>query len=286
MLVDFHTHVFPRQVIADRARYIRRDPVFKLLYEDTRAKIVGAESLVAAMNRAGIDLSVVCGFGWGSQELCQEGNDAIIEAIRTYPNRLVGLGTVDPGAGRRALDEIDRLAQAGLRGLGELRPDDQGMLTMLEEGRGEELKALAEALRRHRMLLLLHASEPLGHAYPGKGTATPDRLERLLPLFEDVPVVLAHWGGGLPFYTLMPEVKKAARNVYVDTAALPHLYDPQILQTARVTIGMDRVLFGTDYPLMPQSKALDYIAAAGLTTQEKEAVLGGNVARLLGLPSS
>ncbi|MBI4328993.1 MAG: amidohydrolase family protein, partial [Chloroflexi bacterium] len=65
----------------------------------------------------------------------------------------------------------------------------------------------------------------------------------------------------------------------------PHLYGPQLLQTARVTIGMDRVLFGTDYPLMPQEKALDYVAEAGLTNREKEKVLGGNAVRLLGLSS-
>jgi len=43
-------------------------------------------------------------------------------------------------------------------------------------------------------------------------------------------IVCAHWGGGLPFYALMPEVGKSFTNVFFDTAATVFLYQPQIFE--------------------------------------------------------
>ena len=99
------------------------------------------------------------------------------------PARLVGFGTVAPQASwKAALEEIERLAAAGLRGLGEMRPDSQGLFDMASK----ELAEIAGALRAHRMVLLLHTSEPVGHAYPGKGQATPARVACFNPV-EAVP---------------------------------------------------------------------------------------------------
>ena len=84
---------------------------------------------------------------------------------------------------------------------------------------------------------MLHASEPVGHRYPGKGTATPDRLLQVYRALPDLPVVLAHWGGGLPFYELMPEVAALTRNVVYDTAASTYLYRPAVFRTVLDVVG-------------------------------------------------
>ena len=132
---------------------------------------------------------------------------------------------------------------------------------------------IVEVLRQHHLTLLTHASEPVGHDYPGKGSVTPDVLYRFIRAFPDLSVVCAHWGGGLPFYALMPEVKQALGNVFFDTAASPFLYHPDIYNHAIELIGAERVLFGSDFPLLPQARLLKEIRALAQQDAIKELIL-------------
>jgi predicted TIM-barrel fold metal-dependent hydrolase len=131
--------------------------------------------------------------------------------------------------------------------------------------------------------MLIHASEPVGHEYPGKGGITPDVLYPFITGFPDLTVVCAHWGGGLPFYALMPEVKKAMANVYFDTAASPFLYTPEVYEQVSQLVGADKILFGSDYPLLAQSRLLKEIEALDLAQETKELILSANAQRLLGI---
>ena len=64
--------------------------------------------------------------------------------------------------------------------------------------------------------VVIHSSEPVGHSYPGKGNTPPDKLLAFINNFPNNKIICAHWGGGLPFYDLMPEVNENLKNVYVD----------------------------------------------------------------------
>jgi hypothetical protein len=112
---------------------------------------------------------------------------------------------------------------------------------------------------------------------------TPDVLYPFITHHSDITVVCAHWGGGLPFYALMPEVKKALHNVYFDTAASPFLYQPRIYSLVSELVGADKILFGSDYPLLPQSRLIQEINSAALAEKEKDLILSGNARRLLKL---
>jgi predicted TIM-barrel fold metal-dependent hydrolase len=140
-----------------------------------------------------------------------------------------------------------------------------------------------DTIKKHQLILLTHASEPAGHEYPGKGIITPDVLYPFITQYPDATIVCAHWGGGLPFYALMPEVKKTLQNVYFDTAASPFLYQPRIYSLVSELVGADRVLFGSDYPLIPQGRLLQEINSAALAEEEKDLILSGNAQRLLKL---
>src|SRR5947199_68154 len=72
---------------------------------------------------------------------------------------------------------------------------------------GASGRLLAGAARTHHLALLFHASEPVGHVYPGKRGGEPGSLYRFIAANPDVRIICAHWGGGLPFYALMPEVR-------------------------------------------------------------------------------
>ena len=277
MIVDSHTHVFPPEVIARREAYAGRDAWFGRLYASPRARMATAEELVAAMDEAGVDVAVTFGFGWADPGLCRLTNDYTAEAVRAYPGRLVGLACVNPAApGPEA--EVARAASAGLRGVGELMPDGQGF-SLADV---DTLAPVMEAAQGLGWPVLAHASEPVGHSYAGKGSPSLAAAVELASRFPETTLILAHWGGGLPFYELMPEVRAALRRVYYDTAASPYLYDDAIFPLAASLVD-DRILFGSDYPLLDPGRFLRRVRAAGLSERVLEAVLGGNAACLFGL---
>jgi predicted TIM-barrel fold metal-dependent hydrolase len=94
-------------------------------------------------------------------------------------------------------------------------------------------------------------------------------------------IVCAHWGGGLPFYALMPEVAEALKNVYFDSSASPYLYQPQIFRHVADIAGADKILFGSDYTLMPPSRVLNQLRSLNLDEDVENMILSGNALRLL-----
>ncbi|MFC1915421.1 amidohydrolase family protein [Chloroflexota bacterium] len=278
MIIDFHAHAFSPQIKKNRSQYVDSDPCFALLYANKEAKLTTAEELIDSMDKAGIDISVIVNVGWMTHELCVETNDYILESIARYPQRLIGFCAVQPRSIGAAIAEIERCTKAGVRGIGEMRPDTQ----LFDLGDEEIIPPFVEAIKKHKLILLTHASEPVGHYYPGKGMITPDMLYPFITHYPDLTIVCSHWGGGLPFYALMPEVKQAMKNVFFDTAASPFLYSPQIYGQVSQTVGADKILFGSDYPLLAQSRVLQEIEAADLPEEAKRLVKGGNAEKILG----
>ena len=238
-----------------------------------------AEELIASMDEASIDLSVVLNIGWVSQELCVKTNDYILDSVSRYPKRLVGFCAIQPRAGDAAIAEIERCAKGGAKGIGELRSDVQGF----DLADKTTMKPLVDAVLKHDLIFLTHSSEPVGHEYFGKGSITPNILYSFITAFPDLKLVCAHWGGGLPFYALMPEVAEALNNVFFDTAATVFLYKPEIFRQMSHIIGSDRILFGTDYPLMHQNRVLAQVQSARLPEEDKARILGANAQKLLHL---
>ena len=279
MIIDFHTHIFAPRISENRGEYINRDPCFAALYSDRKAKLATAEELIESMDRDGVDISVAVNIGWSSHEICVETNDYILESVSRYPDRLVGFCAVQPNSTNETLKEIERCVKGGAKGIGELRPDTQRIGLKDEKVTGP----FAEALAKHGLILLVHASEPAGHRYSGKGTVTPETLYPFIAAYPDITVVCAHWGGGLPFYELMPEVGKALRNTYYDTAASPFLYSPRIYSQVSRLVGVEKILFGSDYPLLSQERLIKEIRVSDLSEGEKGLVLSGNARNLLNI---
>jgi predicted TIM-barrel fold metal-dependent hydrolase len=277
VIIDFHTHIFPAWLRERRDEYSKLDPCFSLLYSQPKARIATAEELIASMDEAGIDVSVVLNAGWVSHELCVKTNDYILDSVSRYPTRLVGFCAIQPGAGDAAIAELERCAKAGARGIGELRSDMQGFALVDET----IMKPLVDAVLRHNLIFLTHSSEPVGHEYFGKGSITPDILYSFITAFPNLKIVCAHWGGGLPFYALMPEVAQALANVFFDTAATVFLYKPEIFEQMSRIIGSDKILFGTDYPLMHQNRVIAQIQSSQLPEEDKASILGANAQKLL-----
>ncbi len=277
MIIDFHTHVFPPQIKKNRSKYIDIDPCFAILYSNPKAKLATADELIASMDKDGVDISVILNYGWTTHELCVETNDYILDSIARYPQRLIGFCAVQPQSCEAAVAEVERCVKGGIRGVGELRPDLQ-LFDLMDK---EVMEPFIEVLRKYKLILNIHTSEPVGHIYPGKGSVTPDMLYPFITSFPDLTIVCAHWGGGLPFYALMPEVRKAMSNVFFDTAASPFLYSPQIYNQVVQLVGADKILFGSDYPLIAQGRYVKEINSLDLPETAKSLILSGNAQRLL-----
>ncbi|MGO8762471.1 MAG: amidohydrolase family protein [Desulfobaccales bacterium] len=278
MILDGHTHVFPEEVCRRREDYFSDEPAFRLLYDSPKSKLVGPEEMVAAMDEAGVTAAVVMGFPWRREALWRRQHEVIAGAMRGFPQRLIGFCAVHilaPGAAR----EVERCLAAGFRGVGEL--------AWYETDLGEDLTAalapIAELCAHYRVPLLLHTNDPVGPHYPGKAPLSLPALYAAIRAFPQVDWILAHWGGGLPFYGLMKkEGPQVLSRVYFDTAASPYLYRPQIYRLAAEMVGPDKIIFGSDYPLLPISRYLKEMDDANLPDDWREMILGQNLARLIG----
>jgi len=280
VIIDFHAHVVPPAIKERRTDYLGRDACFSLLYSQPKAKLATAEEMIASMDECGIDKSVVLNLGWVSHELCVETNDYILEAVARCPQRLIGFCVVQPLAGDKAIMELERCAKNGARGIGEMRPDVQGF----DLRDNAVVKPVIESAIEHDLIFLIHASEPVGHDYLGKGNITPGTIYPFISDFPKLKLVCAHWGGGLPFYALMPEVAEAFANTFFDTAATPFLYQPQIFKHVADIVGSEKILFGSDYPLLSPRRILDQLELVHLGEEDRAKILGANAQRLLSIP--
>lgn len=280
MTIDFHCHILPPQFRGQHRELAAQDATYAALFPDESGRTADVDSLLRDMDAAGIDHAVVMGFGWTDLAIAMTVNDYLIGASVTHPDRISAFASVNPAWGDTAVLEARRCLDAGAVGLGELHADTQGY----DIGDMNVMEPIMTLLHDAGLPVTIHASEPVGHSYPGKGKSTPEKLMRLATNFPENRIVLAHLGGGLPFYAAMPEVGEALKNVWYDTAALPYLYRPNAVEAAVATSDANSILFGTDYPLLTHRRVMEHVKAAQLDPGDLDAILGGNAAALLSIP--
>ncbi len=279
MIIDTHTHIFQEQVKQDRARYFENEPEFKLLYNSPKAAIGNIVDLLKSMDIYQVDISVICGFPWRNPEHTKKNNDIIIESVLKYPDRIKGLACFDT-AWEGAADEARRCIDAGLCGAGELAfylsGIDQKALAFLDP-------VMAVLREKGNLPCMIHTNEPVGHKYHGKTPITLEQIYTLAKTFPDNKIILAHWGGGIFFYNIMKkETKTVFKNIWYDTAASPFLYDSQIYDMAVTAEVAEKVLFGTDFPLLTPDRYYKDIDNSNINTLEKKQILGKNAVLLFG----
>jgi predicted TIM-barrel fold metal-dependent hydrolase len=220
-------------------------------------------------------------------------NQDVADWVKDYPDILIGFGSVnlskDKAYVSRTLDDIHALKLRGLKFL----PHSQ----FFNPAENEHMPMIFEYCRQTESIILSHSGCGPGpfEIIELSHHSHPSLWEPWLKKFPDVPVVLAHAGAystevpGIWLFDAL-QLGKTYPNVYIDLAAVDWLLDREIvIQEIRKTIGFNRVLFATDYPLpLSAGFSWSYIvtrikANALLTPKEKHKVLGKNATRLLGL---
>ena len=290
MIIDAHVHYTPPELRAHLDEFIRDEPYWGLLMDGPNSVQgwASAERMIEDMDRAEVDKVLLMGDYRRQHAGCVARNDEALAIARRYPGRVIPFAMVQPKAGQAALDELARCIDAGMAGVGELGPYGQGY--RLDD---PDFLRVAEACINYDVPINLHVNEEIGHYYGGKAATPLLHIYQVAERYPELKLILAHWGGGLLFYELMPEVQGVLRNVWYDTAASPLLYPTErIFRAALAVVDHRKLLYGSDYPLRVYPRVqkepdfrpfLAEIEALGLPSGQQSDFLGGNAARLLGL---
>ncbi len=277
MIIDCHVHLLPHEVQQDRSLFIHRDFAFASLYSSEKAKLVSRQEIINYLDSAGIDRAVVFGFPWVDPDLIRKNNDEVWDFHNLYPDRIIPFAVLSPRGNQADSLEAERTISDGFAGIGELAMYHGGWTA-------ENLEAISTCLdvaEKAGAPVMIHVNEPVGHSYPGKSPIDFQGLLRLITACPNINFILAHFGGGIFFYSLMPEVNKILNHTYFDTAAGPFLYDHRIFEVSCRILGPEKIIFGSDFPLLSLPRYLNELEKTKLARKVKNSILGRNFLKLL-----
>ncbi|KXS56409.1 MAG: hypothetical protein AMR96_02850 [Candidatus Adiutrix intracellularis] len=278
-VIDVHVHLTPEVIANDRDHFLAGEGPWTSLYRDPKARMTSTDELLTVMDVEGVDTALVGGFPWSNEDMAKRHNEWLLtEAVR-HPDRLKPMAAFDVMA-PWALRHAEDMLTAGIFGLGELALYDRSFgpteLSVLE--------ILGGMCRQKGRPLLMHVNEPIGPFYPGKAPLELSQIYELVKRCQGVKLILAHFGGGLPFLAAQKkEIRDQLAGVLFDTAALPYLYDPAAIPMALKVLRPSNFALGTDFPLLKPSRYRRYFQEAGLGTEISNLILGISAANFLGL---
>ncbi len=221
-----------------------------------------AETLIAHMDRAHVDRAVVFPY---VEALTPGHNDWMAETVARHADRLIGYAAVNPWhAG--AADEVRRaVAEKGLRGL-KLHP----FLHAYSIAQHDLVDPLFAVCQELHVPIVAHGA--------GEWSNMPLQFDEMARTFPDVTLVIAHMG---TIWGFQEALLVAARrpNVLLGTA----LAFSGFVKEAVERVGAEKVLMETDSPVQSFEAEIAKIESAVPDPASRALVMGGNIARILGL---
>lgn len=305
-IIDFHSHYFEPEWRRDPPTTLGSAPRAWPLLNDL-------EGQLAALATAGIDGKVLTAPAANllppgeslDPAMIREMNDTLADHVAGHPGRLYALGTIDAFQGTRAAREVERVVC--LLGLGGIVIDCARDGELLDSPAARPTLEAAAALGA---LVFVHPVSPAGlterlgrlgssGVLMARGLEASASILALLRsgILDELPdlrvvipaiaasaltfAVFADWEHGRDARWSNSRPSTARKRLYIDTMGL----DPALIRYSIDLLGIEHVLFGTDWPIMPlnsRRQILAALTAAGVTTrQEQEAILSGNLLQLL-----
>jgi predicted TIM-barrel fold metal-dependent hydrolase len=196
-----------------------------------------------------------------------EGNRLLFEEMKRYPDRIVGYASLPSTRfGQAMLDELDRCAH------------DYGM-------RGLKLYSTPEAsIAEAATIAVLEKCVEL--KFPVLAHTTPQECEYLLSCVPECTLIMAH-AGAQPFskgdWNRAIMAAQKYPNLYLETAS--STIDLGFVEQCVAALGPEKIIFGTDTPLLDPYAQLSKIRDTQISPAARELILGGNILRLMGLPA-
>lgn len=262
MIIDFHTHCFADNIAARAVAAIAQAA-------DIPARSDGTVSGIrTSMKMAGIDKSVLLSIATKPQQTSKINQ----WAISIQDSDLIPFGTIHPDFDDWK-NELVRLQRAGIKGI-KFHPDYQKFYVD-----DPKMFPVYEMAAQLGLIIIFHAGVDLG--LPEPYHCPPQRMRQVVRAFPDAKLVAAHMGG----YQYWDDVERflVGEAIYLDTSfSLRDMNREQFLRILSEH-GADRLLFASDSPWGSQSEEVERLQAMTLPESVRQAILGGNAAKLLGI---
>ena len=259
-IIDVHAHIFPEKI---REKAVEAIGEF---YSAPMQRKGSPDDLLTYREKAGIDYFVVHSVATAPKQVLHI-NDFIHAQTQEHPE-LIAFATLHPKMDCLA-DEIERVIQLGFSGI-KLHPDFQQF--NIDAPEAQQLYTLVD----NRLPILLH----MGDAH--KTISHPKRLARMVEKFPGQVFIGAHFGG----YNAWDDAETyliGKTNIYIDTSSSLFAISPERARAMIERHGVDKVLFGTDYPMWDPAEELKRFLQIPLSEEERAAILYENAAKLLKL---
>jgi len=207
-------------------------------------------------------------------------NEVVADACRLYPDTFTGFGSVDPHKSNAAIDEVERIAELGLKGvkmhpsLQAFAPDD------------ERYWPIFARIEERGLIALFHTgTSGIGARQPGgQGIrldyAQPIRLDPVAATFPNLRIIAAHFGW--PWHLEMLAIALHKTNVYIDISGWAPRYIPaEVVREMKGRL-QSQFLFGSDYPFFQPARCLEGLAGLEIPEEALDRILRDNGSRLLG----
>lgn len=211
-------------------------------------------------------------------------NDLIGQAVADHPDVFIPFAGIDPHKGAAAIDEIRRChAEFGIRGIGELNPVRQKFFP-----NDESFYPIWETCQELGVVVMFHmgfagagAGRPGGMGYKLDAARAIPHLDDVAADFPELQIIHAH--PGWPFHHEAIAACWHKANFWIDLSGFaPRYFPPETVRYANNLI-QDRVLFGTDWPVIPIDRWLDEFEALDIKPQVRTKIMRDNAVRLLRL---
>jgi predicted TIM-barrel fold metal-dependent hydrolase len=263
LIIDFHTHIYPESSASKTLTAVQSRAGISCFSDGTQ------QGLVQSMDKAGIDLSVVCSVATKPEMV--ESTHQWLENLRN--RRIMAFATMHPDR-LDAVDEVKDIKKRGFQGF-KVHPDYQGFF--VDEKR---VYPFYEAAQAEGMIILFHAG--LDRGLPDPIHSTPEGLAKVHRDFPSLRMVVAHMGGEAVFDET--ERHLLGRDIFLDTSFVLRVMPPHVLERFVKKHPAERILFGSDSPWTDQSEELRFLMSLPyLNGEEKEKIAGRNAAQLLDL---
>ena len=228
------------------------------------------DQLLQEMEEAGVDKLILSSFVLAGVELCS--NTEAGELALKHPDKFAMACTVDPRDGMAAYYEVERcVKEYNCRAL-RLEPYAYGNGKVGAPPNDKMYYPLYAKCIELDIAVVLQ----VGHTGPlmPSECGRPIYLDEVALTFPELRIAGAHLGQ--PWHEEMMILAWKFPNVYIETSARPPKFWPKPFKQFVATYGKDKVLWGTDYPLLPFKRCVDEVEDLNLDMDAKKRLLREN----------
>jgi predicted TIM-barrel fold metal-dependent hydrolase len=300
LIIDAHCHVWEEKLMSPELKEIIIE-TSKNFGLDPKLMMVGtSERLVREMDEAGIDKTVIVAldyeFAYKGDVSFKDYNNYVADIVKRYPDRFIGYCGIDPRRGKAAIRELERcihdleLSGVKLWPLTGFYPDDRSFYPFYERVQDLDVPILCHTGMGPPKIYLKYNR--------------PAFIDAVAVDFPKIRFQMAHIGDPWVDEALTVAVKNS--NVCFDicgnwelVSKFMPVYFYQVLAQAKMTCGVGKILFGSDWPMfaslvslkdwveaiknLKRPQPLELLGLPEFSEAEKKMILGGNAAKLHGL---